>query len=188
MADPDGIPLRIAEPTDRFRRSLRRYQTRLHGECPAQGYHNASADIGDGAGECTAHGDSWPHDDPSWPTACPCGYEFVPDDVWQLNEDEIYRLPDGAEFVFRRSLGQCAPAGTMIRAGWYDEYAQRPGESWLIALPDGGDWITTQRAIPGGGYWDVTGTPPLITATPSIFHNAPTGWHGWVRDGRLVQA
>jgi hypothetical protein len=75
----------------------------------------------------------------------------------------------------------------MIRAAWYDEYAGQPGESWIIALPDGGEWITTQKAA-GGGFWTVTGTPPAITANPSIWHNAPAGWHGWVRDGELVGA
>ena len=75
----------------------------------------------------------------------------------------------------------------MIRAAWYDEFAEVPGEAWLIALPDGGEWITTQRAT-DGGHWVVTGTPPDITASPSIFHNAPTGWHGWVRGGELVPA
>jgi hypothetical protein len=91
--------------------------------------------------------------------------------------------------VFRRSLGKCAPAGTMIRASWYDEYSHHPDgiESWLIALPDGGDWISSQHAT-GGGYWTVTGTPPQITATPSIWHNSPTGWHGWARNGELVSA
>jgi Family of unknown function (DUF6527) len=60
-------------------------------------------------------------------------------------------------------------------------------ESWLISLPDGGEWITSQRAS-GGGYWTVTGTVPDITASPSIWHNAPHGWHGWIRDGFLENA
>ena len=75
----------------------------------------------------------------------------------------------------------------MIRAHWYDEFTEQPGESWLIALPDGGEWITTQKAS-GGGYWTVTGTPPDITATPSVWHNQPAGWHGWVRGGMLEGA
>jgi len=73
----------------------------------------------------------------------------------------------------------------MIRATWYDGHAQRPGESWLVILPDGGQWLTTQQAS-GGGYWDVSGTPPMITVSPSIWNNAPAGWHGWIRDGELV--
>jgi hypothetical protein len=186
-----GIPLRIAEPAGRSRRSLRRYRSRLSadGACPAGGYCNASTPIGDvGASEAEAHGDNWPHDDPRWPHACArCGCAFTPDDEWQRNDDAIYRLPDGTEFALSRSLGMVAPPGTMIRAAWYDEHAGQRGESWLIALPDGGDWITTQTAK-GGGFWTVTGTPPDITATPSVWHNAPNGWHGWVRGGRLEDA
>jgi hypothetical protein len=132
------------------------------------------------------HGDLWPHDDEHWPQACErCGYAFTEADQWQLNDNPVYRLPDSTEFTFSRSLGMCAAPGTMVRASWYDEYAEVPGESWLIALPDGGDWITTQKAT-GGGHWTVTGTAPNITATPSVWHNAPNGWHGWIRNGELV--
>jgi len=184
-----GIPLRIAEFTGRYLRTLRRYHSGDWGSCPAGGYHDASADLGE-IGEAEAVrliSDDWPHDDPRWPQACECGYEFAADDRWQRNDRRIYRLPDGTEFALWGSFGKVAPPGTMIRATWYDEYAQRPGESWLISLPDGGDWITTSQAS-GGGYWDVTGTAPKITVTPSIFHNAPAGWHGWIRDGYLVDA
>jgi uncharacterized protein DUF6527 len=185
-----GIPLRIAEPTGRYRRSLRRYRA-LGGlnDCPAGGYHNAASEIGDvaEADRAEAAGDNWPHDDLRWPGACACGYEFTPDDAWQRNDSEIYRLPGGAEFTFRGSFGRAAPPGAMIRAAWYDEYAAQPGESWIIALPDGGEWITTQKAA-DGGLWAVTGVPPAITVSPSIWHNAPAGWHGWVRDGMLIDA
>lgn len=186
-----GIPLRIAEPTGRHVRYLRRFIRSSESACPG-GYHNASVSLGETTtGIDEPRGDTWPHDDPRWPSACEaCGYRFTADDHWQASTCEIYRLPDGSEFEFRRSLGQIAPAGTMIRIPWFDEYAAdfgRAGESWLIALPDGGEWITTQSAT-GGGHWDVTGTPPLITAHPSIWHNQPVGWHGWVRDGELVDA
>lgn len=185
----NGIPLRIAEPTGRCQRSLRRFSYSSRVQCPQQASGcDASTHIEIVTAGERVHSDNWPHDDPRWPLACAaCGRQFTAEDEWQRNDNEIYRLPDGTEFVFSRSLGRCAPPGTMIRAAWYDEYAGRPGESWLIALPDGGDWITTQQAK-GGGNWTVTGTPPAITASPSIFHNAPTGWHGWVRDGELVAA
>ncbi len=182
-----GIPLRIAESTGRYSRSLRRYHSGDHAACPVTGYHNASDVIGEVADPAEASGDNWPHDDDRWPRTCACGYEFAAGDQWQRNDSEIYRLPDGGEFAFSRSLGKAAPAGTMIRAAWYDEYATHPGESWLVALPDGGDWITTQTAT-GGGCWTVAGTPPDITVSPSIWHNSPHGWHGWIRKGELVPA
>lgn len=185
-----GIPLRIAEPAGLYQRSLRRYSsTGTLRECPLTGYHNASADIGEitEAGHTPVSGDNWPHDDPRWPPACGCGYVFTDADAWQRNDDPVFRLPDGTGFPYRASFGKTAPAGTMVRAAWYDEYSGRPGESWIIALPDGGEWITTQQAS-GGGYWTVTGTPPAITVTPSIWHAAPAGWHGWITDGELRDA
>ena len=183
-----SIPLRIAEPTGRYNRALRRFVFSGRGrDCPAGGYHNASADIGEITDPAEASGDNWPHGDPRWPDACGCGYGFGADDEWQRNDREIYQLPDGTEFALTRSLGMIAPAGTMIRAAWYDGFSQHPDgiDSWLVALPDGGDWITSQEAK-GGGYWTVTGIPPLITATPSIFHNAPHGWHGFITNGELT--
>lgn len=187
-----GIPLRIAEPTGRYQRRLRRFTFRPSSgrACGDSWGHDASAVIGEvpEAERAEAHGDLWPHDDPRWPSACErCGYLFAEADEWQLNDDEVFRLPDGSEFAFKGAFGTCAPPGAMVRAAWYDEFAEQPGESWLVSLPDGGEWITTQKAT-GGGHWEVTGTPPLITATPSIWHNSPSGWHGWVRDGRLVDA
>jgi hypothetical protein len=182
------VPLRIAEPTGRYRRSLRRYRFSGGVSCTEGAYCNASVDIGDVTDPAGAHGDNWPHDDQRWPSACEfCGQAFLSDDEWQRNDNQIYRLPDGAEFVFRHSFGRAAPAGSMVRASWYDDFTEQAGESWIIALPDGGEWITTQSAT-GGGYWTVTGTPPGITATPSIWHNSPAGWHGFVRDGHLVDA
>ena len=182
-----GIPLRVAEPTGRYARSLRRFGWSHDDPCPAGGYHNAVSEIGE-VTEAEAHGDNWPHDDPRWPQACEgCGLTFTPEHQWQRNDDAIYQLPDGTAFTFRGSFGRAAPPGAMIRAAWYDDFTEQDGESWLVSLPDGGEWITTQKAT-GGGYWTVTGTPPTITASPSIWHNSPTGWHGFIRDGELVDA
>jgi hypothetical protein len=144
-------------------------------------------DIGEVTDPADAHGDNWPHDDPRWPANCECGYQFTDDDQWQRNDNEIFVLPDGTEFAFIGSFGKAAPPGAMIRAAWYDEFTEQPGESWIVALPDGGEWITTQKAT-GGGYWEVSGTAPMITVSPSIFHNAPHGWHGFIRNGELVDA
>jgi len=184
-----GIPLRIAGPTGMYRRSLRRYRSSFSGDgaCPFGGYCDASAAIGEiPEAEADVHGDNWPHDDPRWPQTCSrCGCPFTPDDEWQRNDCVIYRLPDGTEFINWGSAKD-VPPGTMIRIPWYDK-AGRPGEAWQVWLPDGGTWITTQGAT-GGGFWEVSGTPPNITVSPSIWHNQPNGWHGWVRDGELVDA
>lgn len=184
-----GIPLQVAEPTGRYRRALRRYSLGHHDECTAGGYHNTSNDTGEIPADLAeeAAGDNWPHDDPSWPATCACGYQFTEDDHWQRADREVYRLPDGREFVLSAMFGDEVPPGTMVRADWYDDHNDGRGETWLVILPDGGSWLTTQPAK-GGGYWTVTGTPPGITVTPSIWHNAPTGWHGWIRSGFLEDA
>lgn len=185
-----GVPLRIAEPTGRYQRNLRRYKSGSSMDgCPAGGYHNAAVNVGEipASDAADAMGDNWPHDDARWPVSCQCGYVFAAEDSWQRNDREVYRLPDGHEFVLSATFGDEIPPGTMVRATWYDEHSQRPGESWLVILPDGGQWLTTQAAT-DGGYWEVTGTAPLITASPSIWHNQPHGWHGWIRNGVLEDA
>jgi hypothetical protein len=187
------IPLRIAEPTGRCRRDLRRFTFKGSAEvpCSREWGHDATAVIGviTEAEAERVHGDNWPHDDPRWPKTCEhCGYEFRPADEWQRNDNALFRLPDGTEFTTWGGAME-APPGAMVRATWYDEYSRHPGgiDPWLIALPDGGTWITSSEAT-DGAYWTVTGTAPDITVSPSIWHNAPSGWHGWIRNGELVDA
>lgn len=170
---------------------LRRYRSSTINDCGLGDgyYHNASVEIGESNDRSNESGDDrWPHDDPRWPKFCPCGkYWFTDEDRWQNNYVRIFRMPDGSEFQFWGALGKVAPVGAMIRATWYDEFSKHPQgiESWLVALPDGGEWITSQAAT-GGGYWSVEGTPPNITVAPSIWHNQPKGWHGFIRNGELV--
>lgn len=186
-----SIPLRIAIPTGRCRRDLRRFTFKGKSETPCITYwgHDARIVLGEVLQEESdrIHGDNWPHGDPSWPKVCErCGYEFRPQDEWQRNDNAIYCLPDGVEFTLWGGATE-APPGAMVRADWYDEFSDHPKsiDSWMIVLPDGGTWITSSKAT-DGGYWEVTGTAPNLTASPSIFHNAPTGWHGWLRNGELV--
>lgn len=81
------------------------------------------------------------------------------------------------------SFGNMRP-GDMWR--WPDQ--DRDGrECWVVMLPERHCWYSTMQAT-GGGGWEVTGTPPNITVTPSIWCNPPEGWHGWIRDGELVPA
>lgn len=61
-------------------------------------------------------------------------------------------------------------------------------------------WLTTDRASePPHQMWDVSGTPPLITVSPSIdvlryvkrgdeFVREGSYWHGWIRDGIMSPA
>jgi uncharacterized protein DUF6527 len=81
------------------------------------------------------------------------------------------------------------PIGAMWREPGHDVDGI---ECWAILLPNRAVWYTTQTTGRVGGVWQrwtVTGTPPLITVTPSIDDRDPHNpWHGWIRDGELVPA
>lgn len=195
-----GVQLFVAEQTNSFQRELRRFCWPSKGQdCPTEhdfvGHdgvryprsHDASVVI-DAVidGEPGTHGDLWPHDDPRWPAACErCGYVFAESDEWQLNEWHLYRNPQDGQLFVDHPSRPGRPVGACIRVEYADKFY---GEnSWKIILPDGGEWITTQEAT-GGGRWSVTGEIPNITVSPSIFHNAPHGWHGFIQNGQLNPA
>lgn len=99
-------------------------------------------------------------------------------------------------------------AGDMWR---YESGDEDGRECWWVVLPRHPDmgtpghpgeisWRTTQRASdPPHQMWEVSGTPPLLTVTPSIdvlrfvlrdgqHVREGSYWHGWIRDGALVSA
>jgi hypothetical protein len=177
----------LLEPSDRARESLRRFVWSSEGnKCPGPwGYHNADMDLGEVPYDAARpHGDNHDHADPRWPTHCGCGYAFKPDDQWQYNQHQLYRRVDGGQLY---TLGG-APVGAMWRAPWYGP--GKDGKGPLILKTPGGDWDIDGPASNGPG-WTRTGEPPLITATPSIgMHNRDGSWryHGWLRNGELVDA
>ena len=90
---------------------------------------------------------------------------------------------------------------------WRYPPGDEPGrECWWIVLPNTrGDgleisWRTTDRASsPPHEMWDVTGTAPALTVSPSVdveFWRTVDGqpvrdgsyWHGHIRTGVLIQA
>ena len=100
-----------------------------------------------------------------------------------------------------RSLGAVRSPGMM----WRYPPGDVPGrECWWIVLPNaypdpGGymeiSWRTTDRASsPPHEMWDVSGTPPALTVTPSIDVERwlPSGtregsyWHGFITNGELL--
>lgn len=176
----------LLERTDLARRSFRRFVFSQEAKCASPyGYHNASVPIA----ECEPfvsefEGDDrveTSKDDPRWPKACPCGYEFQPEDQWQENLDRLYRAPDGKLAV---PTGH-AP-GAMWNASWYAERSgtgwQGPdGQSLFVILPDGVAWHIDGPAK-GGGRWTREGVAPKITARPSIL---TSGYHGFLTDGVL---
>lgn len=191
-----GIPLFIVEPAGTCRLSLRRFR---HGRDEGGHYHDASVVIDenavvspdgpDGTKPVTDH--RVPHDDPRWPTACPCGEAFTSEDSWQVNELDWYE-GSGQRFAWGVGSWDGIP-GAVMRAPWRDIDGRPP--AWHVCLPNRTWWNTNDRAAsagPGnqlGPYWTVSGEAPRFTVSPSIDDQSPSRpWHGWVRDGHLEDA
>jgi hypothetical protein len=190
-----GIPLFIAEPTGTCRLRLRRFR---HGGEGESHFHDAAAVIDENApssrarleGRHRAGDDRVPRGDPRWPAACPCGCLFEDDDEWQVNELPWY---EGSGHRFAWGIGSWdGPAGAMIRAPWRDDTPDNGCPAWTVFLPNGTTWCTRDQAsVPGGGrgsQWTITGVVPHITVHPSINDQGTRPWHGWIRNGELVEA
>jgi hypothetical protein len=178
------------------------------GECPGpyKKYHHAKVRIENGPMTKSMviegtnkhyHGsppiDLWLADD-RWPVKCDyCQYVFSEDDadpipglicytrrIWT---EVIYRrpMPARANYYTHRSL----PIGAMYDAPWHRPFGDvgPDGLSLTVQLPPGylDFWCIDGKAT-NGGRWTRTGTPPNITANPSI---ATSRYHGFLHDGVL---
>jgi hypothetical protein len=190
-----GIPLFIAEPTGTCRLVLRRFSLGHQGDGH---YHDASVVISEDAivggpessREQKALYDGLHRQDPRWPASCGCGAPFAGDNVWQVNEQDWL---EGAGHRFTWGIGSFdGPPGAMIRVTGRDLDGRPP--AWMIILPNGCMWCTNDRASAGRGrepgpFWEVTGTAPRLTVSPSIDDRDPRRpWHGWIRGGEMVPA
>lgn len=140
---------------------------------------------------------SWSRDDPRWPKACACGYVFTPDDSWLVDYWHEMRRSDGGDPI----CVQDAPVGAMWWAPWLGdrrwgeffastEHAARGGGPHLIVKTPAGDWDIDSKAKNGtnGSGWTRTGTPPLVTARPSIGFQRDDGsflYHAYLTNGIL---
>jgi hypothetical protein len=186
------------EPTEFARSSLRRYERRDYGKdeppsCPnnRMSHHDTRVILGNVPYPMGTHGllgedGLLPRDDPRWPRTCEtCGYVFLQEDVWQHNLDRLFRKasdPDGKEGLWTtRSM----PVGAMFDATWWPEKGP-DGKCIAVILPPGrGDldmWLV-DGSSKDGKPWQRTGTPPRISATPSI--KSPD-YHGHLTNGALV--
>lgn len=193
--------------TDYVRRSLRRYVSVLGRSCepplspnddvngfcdesaiieeklykPKIGRYETSPDVS----EFASH--------PLWPThCCRCGQPFQFADNWQVNDDRLWINTD---------LGICTsinkPSEVPVGAMWFGEWMgdvgstqwkQRGGGDHLFVKTPGGIWDTdcgAQLNLTGDG-WERFGDAPNVTANPSIL--IPGKYHGWLRNGRLIDA
>lgn len=129
-----------------------------------------------------------PRNSPLWPQACPCGYLFTVEDEIQVFKQHLYfstLLPHPV------TLDE-APPGAMWNADWHPERWKGPdGLSLCVKLPTGHDWFIDSPSM-GGGRWERTGKPPLVTVSPSICvpgkEGGPDIYHGFLREGVFVPA
>lgn len=137
-----------------------------------------------------------PHDDPRWPKVCEgCGGEFRPEHQWQVHIQHLYQTLGGGPVALND-----LPVGAM----WYQDFGHGPHGRWLLER-NGHRWEDRMEIgrirlehlfvrTPGGvcdldtiatngDGWEVTGSPPLVTANPSLLQEGR--WHGWLRSGIL---
>lgn len=184
----------LLEGTSSALLSLRRYKS--GGGCPLKhGYHDKSANITvvpwPEGNSCSVRGDDdFDHGDPRWPAACDCGYVFQAEDHWECNRDRLFQRvgdqPTKAHGVEQFTL-QDAPPGAMWFADWYDHHKGPDGRTLEVRLPNGDDWIPDAPSS-SGTPWQRSGTPPLVTCSPSIAAGEPGEpgyYHGFLRGGVL---
>lgn len=178
----------MVEPSEFGRRSLRRYAA-SGPPCKGQmSYHNAEVVIDqqfqmpEGPGHGFLKGEY--EGDPRWPKICSCGYEFHPEDHWQVNEDRLYKgAPNGTLYRLRE-----LPPGAIWRATWMEDikdnpYAAPDGKVWALMMPSGTEWLIYGPAS-GGGKWVIQGDLPKITVSPSIHQIG--SFHGFVHNGVIT--
>lgn len=118
---------------------------------------------------------------------------------------QLYSAPNGTVYhignspMFLTESGEeikAAPPGAMWDADWYEgsklkdgrPYNRNPDGVTLCVRTPGGDWIVDGPSFSCRvevGSWSRSGTLPNVTATPSI--HIPGKYHGWLRDGQLVE-
>lgn len=182
----------LLEPVEEAEAFLRRFVFSSQMACSrAAGYHTQEVSIGrlpwsPPDPDLNGYAGDVPHDDPRWPMTCGCGYAFGDKDEWQVNIRRLHRRSDNGELV---TIDK-APPGAMWYADWYPNMKGPDGRTLVVRTP-AGDWIVDGPASNSNKPWTRTGTPPRVTAHPSIGmgEDAKGRWtyHGWLRDGVLVE-
>lgn len=124
----------------------------------------------------------WPKDDSRWPVVCArCQQPFTEKDHRDVARHMLYRRSGTEELL---TLHEAKP-GDMWNAWWLQQRFRGPdGLALIVKLPGNGDWVIDgpSQQHPAPNAWTRTGTPPLITVSPSILTDH---YHGWLRDGIL---
>ena len=196
------------EDTGKDRLYLRRYKSSSSDyKCPGRmSYHNAMmfvedrVSVRDERGYILSINASEFKDDPRWLTRCGCGYEFLPEDHWQVFTESIYRRVDTGEEMILPD----APAGAMWDAWWMpDCWKGHDGKCLMVKLPNGRDWMVDGQAsnctLPEDKEhkcWTRAGEPPNVDVGKGQY--GPTcaagagsiqagDYHGFLRHGWLEE-
>jgi hypothetical protein len=201
-----GIKCFMIEPAGKAQRYLRRY--RPDASCPGpMSYHNAMVplDVIDETidEDRRFHTQELPEQDHSsalWPTRCVCGYQFLESDEWQTFVTSIFRRIDNGQEMTLRD----APVGAMWDAFWFHDHAPwcgSDGKALMCKLPGNHDWhidgpstnCPWKDSHPTHKCWVRHGVPPMLTVDKSgdtcpvgAGSIAIPGWHGFLRNGELV--
>lgn len=129
--------------------------------------------------------------DPIWPTKCQhCGKPFGDDIMRSTMQEPVYRALDREMTITE------APYGAMWNEiGFFTENVVGPDGLCIVVKTPGGNWCVDGPARggakDGAHVWSRTGTPPVISVTPSIHilnHEGQTVYHGWLTNGVLIDA
>jgi hypothetical protein len=127
-----------------------------------------------------------------YPTQCDeCPYIFEAGAHRSADLTPLWQREDTGELILLNE----APVGAMWLATWFPpsfgspvHQSERPGQPHLIVKTPGGDWDVDAKSANGSG-WSWSGTPPNVTASPSILiQSSLPEYHGWLRNGELVPA
>jgi len=128
--------------------------------------------------------------DPRWPKACDhCGIEFDDEPKRTIGREEYYTRADTGEQLPMSEL----PAGATFHADWWAKAGGTPdGIHLTVRLPNGTDWMPDSPPSGGGSPWSRMGDPRQanVTCSPSIASGKagqPGYYHGWLRNGELVE-
>lgn len=213
-----SAPCFLLDPADQAERHLRRHVSTSDGAPPCPNYqsssewssHSAHAFLDEVPVVEPLHsGDTHPHDDPIWPKACACGYEFGDTAKWQVFLSRLWKvaasMPGGPEAgtVFSLdSIGRNpAPAGALWYADWMsiDRWKGPDGRTLMCRTP-GGDWMIDGQAsnceLPDDvehRCWCRAGEPPNVTVGKDGCRTCGAGggsiragdYHGFLQAGAL---
>ena len=199
-------PVRIfwCEESDQVDRWLRRYAP-VGGGCSEGAYHNARVPfdrVTQAPGTYIEEPVDRPaDDDPRWPVACACGYQFKAADPRQVFQKRVYRRTDTGALVPFDEL----PPGAVWNAWWaadHKAWTGPDGRCLVVRLPNGTDWMIDSRASncgrPGDSVhkcWVRHGKPEdgtLHVDKDGDTCSAGAGsilagdYHGFLRHGHLV--